>query len=305
MPEQEQPSDLNFNQLDAALSEPAIERVSKTARIYNELLRDEEISHSEALKIVSHLDEEWGVLRRSPVTITGRITLEEDEEAEAQFVQEVAVISDGFNVIRDATNLLEHRHKVVHRFMIPIPDDTPMADGKTHTAAWANIDDVAISTSRASYERAVAWLSVFEPGLVEEIDKRILNAPGSEANAIMALKGLNFTMNADDAELATSSIDKYIGRLIEFDTQVPYGLRIDGTVYIHKEQTSYLQAQLNNGRILGQVTNVLPVSNENGHELAIVVDQVRSDRAAKGHTLIVPLSSLVSIISIRESYYSS
>lgn len=298
-----------FDMLEHAMTEPRIARVENMVRIYNELLVTEDVDADDAMVIIKELNREWGPLYHTPVEVSGGVYVSDLEgTATLADCEDMTFLSEGFMFFseedEDSTVLI--RPRIVHRLLLPLDESVRERTGHSYTSAAGDIDKIIVKTSLASTERSLAWLSVFQPDLIEDIDARILNGNGSEVESIMALQSIAFRLDTDDDELGRSCIRTYLESVLECDQTVPYGVTVEGNIFLRLGENSFMPIPMNESRMLGYIRGIVPLRDSDGnYELAAELTQVGRNRTVEGNTLLVPLEAIKGLISVRDTYYAS
>lgn len=97
--------------------------------------------------------------------------------------------------------------------------------------ASASFDYLHLDFEVMHPQRSMAWLSENAPGVIEEIDRRIIGESGDfSEQAILNLRGMDLVlpenMDAKDVERFRYSVAEYINAMISIDHDVPYVVRL-------------------------------------------------------------------------------
>lgn len=117
--------------------------------------------------------------------------------------------------------------------------DEHYVDGANMLIARADLSAVQLEFVAMSYERARAWLEVFTPDILNEIDETVLNGDGDTEAVIFRLQELNLDLShltPEDRERAGQFLSIYLGNVIACDTEVPYIAQVAGRILAKDDQ---------------------------------------------------------------------
>lgn len=293
-----------FNQLETAMAEPVTAGVIENARTYNTLLSEEAVGSDDLVVIIEDLDQQWQSMMGQSVKVTGYVNMPNAEgEVEPEFCDKRVFISNGFGADNWDDEPTIGR-KVQLQLLKP---DEVQDDTQTYIYCSADIEQVSLEFSLASFERAVAWLTTFYPDLIDEIDARIFAPDGTEADAVMALKDLELPPFGEDEEFAHHCISNYLQAMIQFDSSVPYEIKIDGEAIMSDDGGKDVTVVILTEDTLMRVRTIVPGRryDEEGTTgiLSLRGSLVNSDRLLPDIDLAVPLQSVEKFESLRSNYY--
>jgi hypothetical protein len=301
-----------IEQLDASVSDPYIQRAIKLAQEFNKLFEEISPTKQERDDIIDEIEEQWGDLNKMQVSLCGWIsTQNEYGDIVKSYHEDVCAVSNGFimddvDLFQDG-QLLTTKAAIKHHVFIKSRDLNLEGEDDTWVGATADLDEIIIDVPSVSFERATAWLAVNYPEFIDEVDQRILNAQGTEADAIIALQGLDIPVEFTESELAVNSISAYLREIIQLDRVVPYSVRIKGETHVVGEDQVFQRGIIDSGAILADLVSISvdvydrKVSNK--PELFIFMKTAMSDRLALPLRLDVPITSIMALMSIRSAYY--
>jgi len=302
-----------LNELDAAFTDPFLERVLVTGRTYNKIFEEVEPTFEESKAIITELDWEWANVKGSQVQYTGIVKVmspENDTEYNYVFLDGAHVISNGFTIEREESPDGE-LHRVRHHIHVKIGDAYGKdfeGDESIHIIATGDIDNSIIESESASPERARAWLSISCPELIEEIDFRALNGTGNEDDAILALKGLDFNRYADLNDTFTRNcINSYLHGIIQVDTVVPYSANLHGYARESEGSTSLDYVNVDNVLIRIAAVSLEPAfttaEDDTDWTLSAFATVLGVSRNDKYVNYVLPVDSIHNLQSQRNEYY--
>lgn len=307
-------SSRNLNDLDAAFTDPFVERVLEMGRTYNKIFQETPPSPEDIAYSVEDLDDEWGNIKGAHIQYTGNVEvrdLENNKETKQVFLDGAQVVSNGFHVKLEDTpigNTYTIRPHLLVNFKDAYGIDSEESQGK-FAGASGDIDNSLIELESASAERAKAWLTASCPELIEEIDFRALNASGGEDEALLSLSGMDFNKYADLDDLFTRNcLDVYLQSILEIDMSVPYAAKLDGCARKWEDlSTLYtLEAEA----VLVQINNIGMQPSYNTDEsdtqwsLSAFISVLGVDRTHKPQRYVLPVESIRELQSIRSAYYA-
>lgn len=316
-----------LEQFERSIHDPFVERVLVLAREYNQLLAETTgISPEEEREIVNELDYEWGSVMDTEVTITGHVTVPpigEQTEVTKLFIDGARAVSNGFTIIHEpiivAGEEIGTGSRIVHHMYMRAADVWPseeiegIIDANTRVALAAEIDGSLLELDGASVERAISWLGLACPELLEEVDERLLNTQtNEEADAFLALRGLDINkhINISD-DFTRNCIDIYLNSVIDFDKKLPYSIRLDGYSRRADKDDGHLYA-IETDQLLAYipVVGVWPKFSDNPEDLGkwdigARVVAMPEDKSGDDIHLVVPVDALALMYSVRNSFYNS
>lgn len=310
---------LDLERIEAATIDPVVKRSIDTAKKYNELLAEEAVSDEEASDIIVELDQSLrGVIGTRP-EMYGVVSLAELDGSVSKYtIRETdSMIFNGFTMVKEPVSVggevICEQQKVKFHLIMEIPEGERDAyQGATIRPAEADLDAISIEFNTVSPERAEAWLTCFYPEFINEVDSRIFNADGSEADAVLALKGLAIPfIEKKDGQKAKQCLDVYLHKMLELDTTIAYSCGVNGIIFTHSDGDEYDQETIESDSYLAIVNQLTAVriyrSEDSADEYMLCLDAllVNPDRRVGNTNILLPLDSLESIMSIREAYYTA
>jgi len=308
-------SSKNLSDLDAAFTDPFVERALETARTYNKIFKESTPTLEEVRAIIDELDTAWGNIKDSQVHFTGSVKVgdpEEEGETKQVFLDGARVISNGFCVDRGDSAAGEP-YKVKHHLHVQFEDAYGTAsNGETPSlvAATGDINSSLIELDTASSERAKAWLTVSCPELIEEIDYRALNGSGDECDALLSLKGLDFNKYTDLSDLFTRNcLNVYLQSIIEVDTFAPYSANLNGYARMAKDLDTLYNLRIDSALLYVSYIGMQPSytldENDNGWALSAFTTILGVARTDESQHYVVPVDTIQNLQSIRTAYYTA
>lgn len=91
----------DLGDLDAAFTDPFVERVLEMGRTYNIIFKETAPSLEEITSIIEELDSEWGNIKGTLIHYTGKVnvrSLENENETNEVFLDGAQVVSNGFYI---------------------------------------------------------------------------------------------------------------------------------------------------------------------------------------------------------------
>lgn len=180
-------------QLEAAIEDPYFEKVTQKAKEFKQLVDEtDELEIDEMNAIIAELDGEVAGCIQAPMQCFGYIYKKTVGEVSKEYFEGEAVFN-GYVIIEDPET---YRRTLMYHLYIPQEQsDLGEESGeRVLEGAVAHLDTLNIEFDVVSFERARAWLGAMTPELLEDIDIRVLNAEGTEANAIMSLREFDFNL---------------------------------------------------------------------------------------------------------------
>ena len=303
-----------FEMLESTMTDPYIESVLTLARQYNDILKNTTPTAEEKEAIINELDSEWGSALHMPMKITGHISARDGEDViEKAYYEDLDVISNGFCITEDQIliddEVVAVNYVVKHHFLVPGNRIAGLnSDSEDFVGATGEVDDVILELPTASMERATAWLTENYPEVIQDIDERILNAEGTEADSILALRGFELSPAlAADTDFARNCVIVYISQSLQLDQYVPYSVNLSGKVHLHNDDGTMSRATIKTGSSLAvfrgiTMTKYNEEENDN-YEIFVIMNLITEDRTAGATNLNVPLDTIHKAMSIRAAFY--
>jgi len=305
----------DLNHLDAAFTDPFVERVLEMGRTYNKIFQESAPTHEEIIDIVNELDSEWGTLKGSAMQYTGNVKVrdtEDDDETKMVFLDGAEVVSNGFWVEPEYVNDSQV-YRVKHHLHVKFIDAYGIeADeaGVNIAGATGDIDSSAVELDIASPERAKAWLTVSCPEMIEEIDLRALNVDGDEDAAILALRDLDFNKYADlSDEFTRNCVNIYLHSIVEVDKVSPYSAKLNGKVRMLDDQSQLYNIDAKASLIFVVGMGMQPIfnldENDTRWSLSAAITVLEEDRNEDSKQYIIPIETFKTLQSVRSAYYGT
>lgn len=309
--------DASIAELDAALYDPIVKSAVDNARLYNQLLAEQSLDKDGLIAIINELDYALSPLIKCPVGLYGNVEVIDTEgDKTRKYVEDNQAIFNGFTIdpipVYADGELVDTRNVIKFHLYISITDENIEDAGEaTHIGAVAELDAVNLEFSNAvSYERSKAWLKSYCPEIIDEIDARIMNTDGTEADAVMSLRGFKLDLDdVDNKELALSCISVYLSDSIQIDTQVAYSCNMNGNVFLYDGDDYSELAYIKTESRLGLASDIRVIgfrSDDNPSPTYLVgveMQIVHPDRNQATIHCVVPIDTFKSFVSLRSTYY--
>ena len=310
----EAPKDLNH--LDAAFTDPFVERVLEMGRTYNKIFQESAPTDEEKAFIIDELDTEWGNIKGNTMQYTGNVQVrdhDDEDEMKMVFLDGADVVSNGFYIDTDTINGVAIARVKYHLYVslkdaygIDVSEDEKVGV----TGAVGDIDSSSIELELASPERAKAWLTISCPELIEEIDFRILNGPGGEDDAILSLKGLDINEFTDlSDEFTRNCMNIYLQSIVEVDKDVPYSSKLNGPARNVEDQSLLYNIKSDNALIMVNNINLQPIFNvdqtDTRWSISLLMALLEADRTTETQYYLMPVDTVQELQSIRSAYYET
>lgn len=253
-----------FDDIEAAMTEPIIEKALQEARALNEMLRETTPTEEELVQLIEHLDKIWGNFANQKMKVTGEITAYNnfatrydgvivdisDDEGESTIQQQYEQEMKSCGFIAEENALGQYTIKLLGERQLGVAEDGIPGDSQ-----YIGID---IDKARVDFmyilskERAQKWLEVYAPDLIAEVDS-ILFSEGvnSSADAIAAVGNIDLSGLDECAwqeEQAAQCLQIYLEGIVNIDKSVPYQMGLDGYVLVDRDPTqagTYITKQPN------------------------------------------------------------
>jgi hypothetical protein len=310
----------HFTELDQALHDPYITRVIKDARELNELLKTEYTTKDEARDIVQRLDLMWGPLVGSSMRVSGNVSfLTPERELETKYYDDSVMLSKGFTISDDEDGPSSQLGRQIRlSFWMEIPEEmkdsySEVTQG-THLIGGAEIEQVDLVASGVSFERAKAWLTVFNPEIINEIDTYLYNAENGPVDALLALQ--DYTVGYLDLDEETKNttlecIGVYLRDVLRLEDELPYVAAISGRIIVKDEEGIDVYVRVSTERRLMFVRGISLIEvadidvdtfekSNTRTEIYLVSTLVNSDLEGDDLEARVPLDSINIFESVRD-----
>ena len=163
--------------------------------------------------------------------------------------------------------------------------------------------------------RALAWLTVSHPEIIEALDQLLIDTQGTEADKLHALKEFTYPIPTDltdqESQMLLRCMTEYVRGMASIDYQVPYNLVIDGVaIRLQDALNSEKKKLILKRRALFTVSYIDaytedvndPVTNEViGTQCAFALfgQMHASELDRPSYTMLMPLKSITSLTSQR------
>lgn len=305
----------NVEELVDGLRDPRMDKVIRMAQAADEMMHIVPMTDQEYSRLVSDLDTEWRQWYGEPLMVQGKVSYQVTKRNGEKIVGQTVlwdqrVISKGFNIdFNGEKNEQGQRFgRVIYQFSLPadlIPEHT---DDAEIIAAFALLDEIVVDSSSASKERAYSWLNTMHPDFINKVDACI-NTSMSEVDAVIGLSELDISeINLDD-ELARNCVEAYIKSQIVRDKKVPYGLIIEGDVSHDNFQIGQrIFYEVTDMKVIAKISpvRVFAQPDRSGShiwKLGLRIKAHQRDRRIPSRRYNVPLSSIKTMVSVRDEFY--
>jgi hypothetical protein len=296
------------------LRDPEMDRVIAKAKAANEMMGIVLSTKRERTEVLADLDAQWARWDGQPLTVSGKVkypvTFEGKTENREAILWDTRVISNGFNIgtLTEDTPEGGALARVVYQFQVPVDSLPEQFENRTMITVQAPLDEMVVDSTLASKERAYSWLSALYPEFVQEIDA-LISTSMSEVDALQALSSLDLSSIDLDNELARNCVEAYIKSQVIIDKKMPYGMVLQGEVShynaILKKPIYY---DVTNMKTIAKISSVkLVLHHEAGQpeewRLGVKASTLPRDRRESGMKYTVPLSTIKTIVSLRDEFY--
>lgn len=177
--------------------------------------------------------------------------------------------------------------------------------------AQARIDDVYMHFDVFHPTRALAWLTISHPELVNQLDQLLINNSDDETKDLLALRDFRYftpsTMDQREAKLLKHALAAYLYGMVTLDLEVPYEIILNGSYMVIGEQRT---ETVNGVKGVMFSPNSLLVLEENNEKNSFGVEGSfyscglggmihGADIYEESRQVIVPLAHMQSITSMR------
>ena len=310
----------DLDKLEAALTEPLVEKVLTKARAYNSIFKEAQPTDEERQQITGELDTDWDIMLNSKMYYTGYITVpKEDEAGEVQrvFLDGKEVLSNGF-IVSTTPQYKDGEHvgemSAVEYYMYVKREDAygkvPQEGEKTHTPAQGDIDESTVEFTIASPERAIAWLEASCPDLLADIEERLFNSTESEFDPVLSLTSLDFGKHAAlNDEFTRNCVETYLKQMIEIDMAVPYSVRLYGLARLATDESKIQMLDVEKALVhlhsIAIRKGITATEANPQWTLSAYLTPVSEDIKSGSSIFIVPISTMTSLQSMRKSFYGT
>lgn len=320
--------------LDKSIADPYVESVVKDAQLYNQLFSESTATDTDKQDAIRDLDQRWLDVMGSEVTVSGSALIPTIHgETKSVIVDGLTAETNGFggrnepqivggekigDVFRIGHYLQTTAEDMVNAGYLSleelgIEDDDEDISEKLRTlkvAFAADVDRSIIELDGVSYERARSWIEVSCPGLLDELDERLLNEIVDGNEPVYALKGLDLSEYAAvDDEFTQTCIETHLSGLMSFDRAVPYSVEIQGQMLGYDDDKGMTVYQVDDLKTLAFmrrvfiVTNPFPDNDGSIWQFAVETQLLGSNPDSTGVEYMIPLESVESVQSLRRNFF--
>jgi len=284
----------------------------------------QDLSDDELRTIIVELDAEWAPLVGASIRISGKMTFPvskpdanagDDSElmVETAYYRNQAVGTRGFLIQKldtplDDEHLNTFLYKIVLSVEREITGDEKLHENFTSCYGIADIDEISLNSDKMSPDRARAWFAYFHPQLMEEIDERLLNGSGDEAEATMRLNGISeYLLDESSRHNSKVARDIYLNELLQYDHDSPYSCVVVGECKIIDDEGDTREVCFEKSTFLSRVAFVSMecVTEDAMFVPYVALTVITPDRTEKGVSMMIPLSNMLELTSMRSAYYSN
>ncbi len=302
--------------LERSFSDPAMVAVIDKARLWTEALQLPAYRDVNKKEIQDELDTDWEPWMNKALTASGPVTLESHGVKEVFNIIGQKVVSNGFIVINPAKDDSETGPaRFAHAMTI---QRSALGDGlqdASTVVVRAELDTMVFQTDSASLERATAWLQLWHPELLAEIDRKIDSATTVEGQ-LFALKSVSFdSISVDynkkpelDDPFNRNCLETYISSRIKMDTEAQYAMGIKGRVAAFDETGQLQQEQMADLKLVVFEKFAMTVfkegpNDDRNRKLTLQVT-TRPEGNEPRKLYIVPVNSIDSLFSLKDDFYA-
>jgi hypothetical protein len=306
-------------EIDAAFTDPFLERVLNMARSYNKTFQETTPTPEEKVIIESKLDENLGNIFNSFFHFTGMVTcrdLENEELTTQAFLSGAKVKSDGFIITPESQyvggeymgEVYTVKHHLFARYHDVYGDDSEETEN-TIVYVMGDIDASSIELDTASLEHATAWLSNSYPDVLNEIKQRMFNDTDDEGEAYLALKGIDFNAIDMNDTFTRNCVNVYLQSTIEIDDTAPYYAELDGLARPYDDES--VLCKLSDGSVLLYMNSIvmLPAFTLDKEDASWVlsahISVLPTERTEDMTQFVVPIDTIQSLKSVRRTFYNT
>lgn len=298
-----------FNQL----KEPAIVNAVDQAKELDEHFRNIPQTKDEILEKVSSLNGLLAPWYDRTLFAKGKIEyFGRSGRAQEAILWDSQVKFDGFGVMLLDEDAQKLRAKIVYGLKVPT-DNLPIRyESKFDTVqAYADLDALELDSREATPERAINWLSMMHPDLLEHYDK-LLTHTTPTMKALELLQGLEVSKWSEiTSELARNCLATFLNTKVPFDTHIPYVVGISGHYHVrHPLNQSYVPVEYEYSGLVDELSfgfekQSAKLQRDRPWQLTLGLRAHYDDRAIPPHYFKIPLASIISLYSVRDAFYGS
>lgn len=313
-----------FYGLSKVQIDPFLTSVFDKMKLYEELLKDEFVDSTQINEIMHELDAEWANLMRKMGQVTGFVSfLPPDADgntgaAVREFYESEEMMFGGvFPVEIDTLYSFDNEnHEDLHKYKLCVrfAREAISSDGqRVELYGTAEVDDILSITfpNMMSVEGAREWLNYYHADCVQDIDVALLNPGIEECELAIRLRDIEADVllsKEDDEDTHLRSmiaLNIYTNDLIQFDSDVPYELSVEGAAWSPEGTT--LERSYISGTTIVAVDRIVWLTADEGSEHKYyphLATRFLSESKDEPDTdMLVPLSSVKSFKSFRYNYF--
>lgn len=322
--------------LDKSIEDPYVERIVKDAQLYNQLFAESTPTDADKQDAINELDRRWVDVMNSEVTVSGsaliptangdmRVVLVDGLVAETKgFGGRLEPQIVGGEKIGDVFRIGHYLHTtadvMVDAGYLTLDDlgiEEDEADiserlGALRVGFAADVDHSIVELSGVSYERARSWIEVSCPGLLDELDSRLLNEVAGGNEPVYALRGLDLSEYiAVDDDFTQTCIETHLNGLMSFDRSVPYSVEVQGQMLGYDDEEGMSIYQVDDLKALAFmrrvyiVTSPFPEEGEAAWQFAVETQILGSNSESTSVEYMIPIDSLESVQSLRRNFFGN
>jgi hypothetical protein len=317
--------DLSINLLDQVMDDPHIRVIMDKAKAYNNLLSSQKVTEDEVSEIISELDTDWEPFINKVATITANMRFAGDGTAPfTEMYYDHEAISNGFIPARLDADMTDNDEDTPDGTQITHPYEIRLqfhyekinADAeRVFSYGSAALDDIykLEFDEVMTVERARAWLSYYYAEVIDEIDVALLNSATDECEMVMMLSesmydlSMTGSLRDDDDEKTKEALNMYTDSLFVFDQEMPYQISVDGRIWVVDDDERILRPGKVEGTTFTQVKRMVWDNSPGDEDFQlsphIELVTITNDKDEPGGHLIVPLSSVTNLQSLRRMHF--
>lgn len=305
-----------FNPIDSknlrtAFQDPVITGLLEEASLANEILR-ESGGVDEAVSLAKELDENCKLIIGNVIKVSGVArSLDTDGSVEgmggylydttnsfpdSQYLYASSMVFNGFIVEQNDNHSGPEIRVLARAYQADQSEDVAPAYFSVETQE-AVLDFGAMM----SKDRAQAWMEVFEPELLDEIDERVMNAEG-RGDAIKSLEGMKINFldryKGEDLNVASTAFARYMAEAIDINPAYPFLVSVAGDMSIISNDGTIATAEALLIDAAMSISDIRPVKFKSGEmeEWQLYIHGVVHipDNSAEV-SVLVPISSIDSL----------
>lgn len=306
--------------------DPIFVSVFKKMRMYNDLLSSQMVSDEQIEEIMNELDDEWGMVLRDKVEVTGVVSFlpPEVEGSEGESIRDfyeahemefggvLPVRVGAGNEYDDSNVLTEDLHNYVLK--VRFVREGIATDGSLVTMyGTADVDEISsiVVPNMMSVPGAREWLDFYHPEYMQDIDVALLNPAVEECDMVMRLQDVSIDVklprDEDEQRIVRSmqALNIYTNSLFDFDQDAPYLLAVSGDAW--QLGDGNLEPAHISGSTMAALDRIVWLAEE-GQPENILIPHLSARFLAESKDepatdMFVPLKSVVALRSFRHDYF--